>query len=399
MASTPSETVVAAHFTDAFLAKAPASAVVGVLAQLGPDGPWTVEQVTPSDPSSRELVAVVRSAAGHRLNIRLRLAGEGGDRMGGLLFTPVTELASSWDEVRAALRAVAPDVNFLAAEIDGQKCQPLASIEPTKPLALGSTFKLYVLDALATQVASGKHRWDESLAIQARFKSLPSGAMRDEAEGKTFSVRHFAEQAISVSDNTAADHLLAFVGRGAVESAVKASGHADPMRLAPFLSTREMFALKLLASPDERSAYIAADMAHKRKLLDGYDRRDPAEIMAHADSFTKPLSIASIEWHASPEDLCKLMVQLHVRAQAPATAPVRDILSINPGLPDEKKQYSYVGYKGGSEPGVLNLTWLLQRARDQKWLFLTVGFNDEKNALDESKAIAAAATAREFLGR
>jgi beta-lactamase class A len=237
------------------------------------------------------------------------------------------------------------------------------------------------------------------LAIQARYKSLPSGAMRDEPEGKAFSVRHFAEQAISVSDNTATDHLLAFVGRGAVESAVRASGHADPMRLVPFLSTRELFALKLLASPDERSAYIAADRTHKRRLLDGYDRRDPAEIMAHAESFTKPVSIESIEWHASPEDLCKLMVQLHVRAQAPATAPVRDILSINPGLPDEKKQYSYIGYKGGSEPGVLNLTWLLQRAGDQKWLFLTVGFNDKNNPIDESKAGAVAATAREFLGR
>jgi beta-lactamase class A len=64
---------------------------------------------------------------------------------------------------------------------------------------LGSTFKLYVLDALATQIASGKHGWDESVAIDDAHKSLPSGKMRDEPSGKTFPVRHFAEQMLSVS--------------------------------------------------------------------------------------------------------------------------------------------------------------------------------------------------------
>jgi beta-lactamase class A len=290
-------------------------------------------------------------------------------------------------------------VNLLAAEIDGKKCVPLASLDPKKPLALGSAFKLYILDALAAQIAAGKHGWDDPVAIQDAYKSLPSGDMRNEPAGKTFSVRHFAEQMISVSDNTATDHLLAFVGRGAVEDAVRASGHATPPHLVPFLSTREMFALKLLASPDDRTAYVAADVAHKRKLLDAYDRRDPLEMLARAGSFTTPIMIDSIEWPASPDDLCKLIVGLKARADAPATAPVGSILSINPGIPDDRKQYSYLGYKGGSEPGVLNLTWLLQRARDQKWVFLTVGFNDTSGPLDESKAIAAAATAREFLGR
>jgi hypothetical protein len=72
---------------------------------------------------------------------------------------------------------------------------------------------------------------------------------------------------------------------------------------------------------------------------------------------------------------------------------------MNPGIPDEKNQYKYIGFKGGSEPGVFNTTYLLQRARDGKWLFLTVGFNDTSAAIDEPKAIAAVVTAREYLGR
>jgi beta-lactamase class A len=318
-----------------------------------------------------------------------------------LLLKPTveTKAVSSWDEAIAGIRGVAPQASFLAAEIDGGKCIPVASLDPAKSLALGSAFKLYVLAALAADVAAGKHRWEDAVPIQDALKSLPSGAMRDEPAQKTFSVRHFAEQMISVSDNTAADHLLALVGRGAVEEAVKASGHADPARNQPFLTTRELFALKLLAPPEDRTAYVAADVAHRRKLLEGYDARDLAPTTAQAASFTKPVMIDSLEWFASPEDLCNLMVGLEARAGAPETAPVGTILAINPGIPDDAKQWSYVGFKGGSEPGVMNLTWLLRRARDGKWLFMSAGFNDTARPIDEGKALAAVAAARAFLGR
>ena len=70
-----------------------------------------------------------------------------------------------------------------------------------------------------------------------------------------------------------------------------------------------------------------------------------------------------------------------------------------PGLTDEKKLYKYIAFKGGSEPGVLNMTWLMQRKIDDKWVFLTVGFNDSGNLIDDMKAVLAVSTARDFLGR
>ena len=69
--------------------------------------------------------------------------------------------------------------------------------------AIGSAFKLYVLGALARAVADGDATWQERLAIRDAWKSLPSGAMRDEPAGSAFTLRHYAEQMISVSDNTA----------------------------------------------------------------------------------------------------------------------------------------------------------------------------------------------------
>ena len=97
--------------------------------------------------------------------------------------------------------------------------------------------------------------------------------------------------------------------------------------------------------------------------------------MAAASGFTKPIMVDKLEWFASPEDLCRVMVDLHTRAQTPALAPIASILSLNPGFPDENHQYAYIAFKGGSEPGVLNLTFLMQRARDSKWLFMTAGWN------------------------
>jgi Beta-lactamase enzyme family/ORF 12 gene product N-terminal len=400
MNTVPSEADIAQHFSPTFLAQVPIAKVVSTAHQVARGGPYALEKVNPLEGSDRALVALVRSRQGQAFNVRLILDADD-DEIAGLLIRHHVDakVAASWDEVAETLRAVSPSVNFLAAEIDGKKCVPESSIDPQKPLALGSAFKLYVLDALAMQIASGKHGWDELVAIDDKHKSLPSGRMRDERAGTTFTVRHFAEQMISVSDNTASDHLIALVGRTAVESAVQASGHASPSQLTPFLSTREMFALKLLGSPAERNAYLAADVARKRQLLDTYGARDPKEMMTRGSSFTMPIMIDSLEWFASPEDLCNVMVDLHERADAADTAPVGKILSINPGIPDEKQQYRYIGFKGGSEPGVLNMTFVLQRARDGKWLFLTAGFGDTNAPIDEPKAIAAISTAREFLGR
>ena len=92
------------------------------------------------------------------------------------------------------------------------------------------------------------------------------------------------------------------------------------------------------------------------------------------------------------------MRSLHTTGSQPATAPVQEILAINPGLPDSTKTFGYVGFKGGSEPGVLNLTWLLQRKVDQQWLVLTMGFNDPGKAIDATQAAYVAAAARALAG-
>jgi hypothetical protein len=57
-------------------------------------------------------------------------------------------------------------------------------------------------------------------------------------------------------------------------------------------------------------------------------------------------------------------------------------MAVNPGLDIPKGGFVYAGYKGGSEPGVLNMTWLFRTAGPD-WYCLTGSWNNAKDTLDE----------------
>ncbi len=83
-------------------------------------------------------------------------------------------------------------------------------------------------------------------------------------------------------------------------------------------------------------------------------------------------------------DLCRLMNRLRQLTVDERAAPAREILAVKAGLDIDTKAWPYVGYKGGSEPGVLNMTWLLER-HDGSWFALTAGWNDPQQTLDGKK--------------
>jgi hypothetical protein len=78
-----------------------------------------------------------------------------------------------------------------------------------------------------------------------------------------------------------------------------------------------------------------------------------------AGAWTTPRAIGSVEYFASPMDLCRAMIELHAHPEA---SRIRDVLGANPGIPLDPDAWSYVGFKGGSEPGVLSLAWYLEGA-------------------------------------
>jgi hypothetical protein len=105
-------------------------------------------------------------------------------------------------------------------------------------------------------------------------------------------------------------------------------------------------------------------------------------------TWSNPIDIQSLEWFASVSELSNAMVTLRDMSQRSGLEPVADILSINPGIEFDPEVWTYVGFKGGSEPGVLNLTWVLERA-DGRWFTLSVTLNDLDNPIDEMAALRA----------
>ena len=100
--------------------------------------------------------------------------------------------------------------------------------------------------------------------------------------------------------------------------------------------------------------------------------------------FAAPSHVEDVEWFASASDLCRAMDWLRRATESGKAAALRGVLAINPGLPVSTEAFPFVGYKGGSEPGVINLTFLL-RAKDGTWYAATAGWNDPKAAVEDGK--------------
>jgi hypothetical protein len=223
-------------------------------------------------------------------------------------------------------------------------------------MPIGSTFKLYILGACAQQVIGGTRTWSEVVTIVDSLKSLPSGQMQDWPSGAPVTVHTLATMMISISDNTATDLLLHTVGRSNVEAMQRVMGHQHPERNVPFLSTREAFLKK----------YDAKHLG----LLDSLVLTDT------------PAMIDSVEWFASTMDLVRAMRWLKTTSETqPRARELMGILTVNGGLTFNRDVWTTVAFKGGSEPGVLNFTFLLQH-RNGTWYGVSASWMDTTKDVD-----------------
>ncbi len=376
---------VRAHFDPAFLAQvSPAMLNQGLKGVTG----VKLLSIEVSEPST--LVAIV-STGGAVPRAQVALTVERQGLISGLRISPATTgpTPGTWAGVDAALRAVAPQVRLLVANVSNGSCQPVDSIDPGTAAPLGSAFKLYVLDALGNAVAAGKVRWNQPLTVTAQLKSLPSGDLQNAPDGTQISVQDTAAKMISISDNTAANMLINLVGLPAVEAALATSGMADPALDRPFLTTRELFILKLDQWPALAKRYIAADEAGRQALLASTVDRAPLPAVAAAEAWTTPREVNSLEWFASANDLCRGYTSLAALARRPGLSPIGQVLSLNDGgLQLDPAQWKTTWFKGGSEPGVLTLAYLATTRTGKSYVVAVLAENPSQ-PIDEATAAPA----------
>jgi len=384
-----------ALFDPAFVQTVPFDQFLPVVAEIAAVGPWEAVAVAPGATEVAATVTIQGTGVAYDMVIGVDETPE--RRIVNLGFQPGAP--RGWSDVDAALSAIGPTVGLIAAEVTGTGCTPVHSLGADTTLAIGSAFKLYILGELARQIAAGERAWDDEIEIQDAYRSLPSGDLLYAPAGTSHTLRYLAEVMISQSDNTATDHLLYTLGRENVEAMVTSMGHSDGALLTPFLSTRELFAIKTVLTPDRQEAYIAADAEKRRALLDG-EITAAADEMTIADvaGFIEPTLVTEVEWFASPNDLCVAMAYLLDQSTQAGMLPVREILTLSPGIPFNRTQWPVIGFKGGSEPGVLSTTWLLQK-EDGRWFVVSLGVNDTKNEVDQDAFLQVGALATTVLAQ
>jgi Beta-lactamase enzyme family len=292
------------------------------------------------------------------------------------------DVSSQLDELEGIVSAIAVEINATA---------PIFERNPDATLAIGSAFKLYVLAEVLRQCDQEKRNLDDVVSLRAQTMSGPSGRLHNWPVGTPMTVYSLAAMMISESDNTATDHLVDWVGRSEIESRLGSpyrNRAADRNR--PFLKTRELFMLQGSGEPwaTFRSRYIEGSEQQRHELLDEMKQRYEGEmpqVAAVGGTFR------DLEWYASARDLADIMQLLYgdeLYSRQSLRDAARGILSINSGIPNSPRdeRVAYLGFKGGSEPGVLNLTQYIETT-DGRALVVVMTWNNSDGAADEASLV------------
>lgn len=278
----------------------------------------------------------------------------------------------NWDQVKQDFEQYS-DARLLLQK-DGKN---YLSLNTKKRTPLGSIFKIFILDELSQEIKAGKHTWNEELAINSNWKSLPSGKMQNEDEGTMFSLKHYASEMISISDNTATDHLFNLLGRGNIEKQIKARGLTKTFGWSrPFLSTGEFFKIRAFLSAPEYRQYAAGSRTERLLKIQRLQNRKNDEFMKSIETWQEPRGIYDAEWFSTPLEVCALMKKFNEENNQ----DVLEILSKNTPFVD-KDIFEQVLYKGGSEPGVIQMAYHF--TLNQKPVCLYAGVSDRANPVDE----------------
>jgi beta-lactamase class A len=364
------------YFAPAFLAEVPARQISDIAQQLTAQygQPQGVKSATLGAGTSGNVELNYEKAV---VSLTLTFMPEPPHKVIGLLITAVRQKGDTAEKLKADIAALPGRAGFLVRRLDGAEEAPLLSVNADQSFAIASGFKLWVLAEAARAVNAKERRWSDVVPLGAA--SLPSGITQNWPAGAPMTLHSLAVLMISISDNSATDTLMRSLGRARVDGAVAMTGHARPSATTPVLTTIEAFALKMDGAVADRGQYLAAKLpAERARLLSQAAPRLTRDRVNVAAVVSSPLYIDQIEWFASPNDMARTMNWF--RTAGGETA--RSILAVSKGFlgEEEAARFAYVGYKGGSETGVLSAHFLL-KTKSGAWYSVTTMWNDSAKAV------------------
>ena len=279
-------------------------------------------------------------------------------KIAGLWFGNWTLTSDTLDKLVSELENLESSISLYI----GKNRQKLYSLNPEEKMAVGSSFKLYVLKALYDKIESVD--WENVVRLDDEDISLPSGLLQDWPVGTPVTVKTLSNLMISQSDNTATDMLIDLVGKTYLEQKTSSKNK-------PFLTTVEAFNLKYGVDSTTQEEYITGSTQQRREILESLQglRVSVSEV-----SVSIPTLIEEVEWFFSTQELASIIYDLRDATE----------IYINPGLATKSDWYR-AGYKGGSEGGVLQYTHLLQKSKSSPIYVISLTANNPERGLDTSK--------------
>ena len=365
-----SQAVIEAHFDSGFLAKVSPNKINSVLSGLQSSSGPSLDGLLLIESTALQAVATM---GGQQWTVSISVDSAG--LIEGLLLSRSQAPPESWAQLDRDLAALSPQASFLAARISSNgTCIPIHQLAPSTTRPLASMFKLFVLGALAREIADGKVSWDQDLTVTPLLKSTGSvaGSLQYSPAGTKVTVQQAATKMISISDNTAADMLINLVGRAAVESQVRQWTGGTALD-NPFLTTRELFILHGVNFPRLANQYLSLKPRERTSFLTS--SVDPVSL-SQVQQSTNPRDINSIEWFASPLDVCRAFVGLQQLSTRLGLAAIGSVLSTNTGdIQPEESTWPTIWFKGGSEPGVLTLGYLAKDSSGHTFVVVVMAEN------------------------
>lgn len=362
------------YFAPSFLAAVPEAQLKAISDQfITQNGkPLKVVAVEPNGPNGATIKIEYEKAIA---TADIAIESTAPNKIVGLLVRGFEIKGDTPAKIDADFAALPGKAGYLVEKIgaDGKR-QQIAGRATGQQFAIASTFKLYVLAELASQVQAGRRSWSDVVPILDSNYSSP--ATQNWPRSTPVTLQTLATWMISVSDNAATDALIRVLGREAIEEKLATIGHSAPDKTLPMLTTVEAFALK--SNTALRTRFEQATEAQQRDLL----AKEAAALKYERIDITAlgsgPAAIDSIEWFASPADIANLLE--NIRRTENQTA--LEVMAVNKGLPPTSAaKWQYLGYKGGSEPGVISMSFLAQ-SKEGDWYAISGSWNNAAKEVD-----------------
>ena len=185
--------------------------------------------------------------------------------------------------------------------------------------------------------------------------------LQEWSQGSPITINTLSAFMIAKSDNTATEALMDILGDQALQEFSGSNGIV--------LSPNQAFKLKFSEDANLVQSYAESSKDQQEEMLVDLDTASLPDRV----TWNNPIAIDTVEWFYSTRELCQMMEQVQGHP----------VMTINSGVANPEN-WNHVAFKGGSEPGVLNLTTWLESEKSSFCVSLTQ--NDTASALDEDAA-------------